>query len=499
MAAEPEGTTTVSLNVLGSLELVREPDGVLKTPRGARVRHVLALFAVKDQYGRQELVDILWPGAYLDDERPGEAKLVSGRLHRVLSDARKALKLDRRAEVLTPDLEIVYRTRGKKVEITSDLEEFHKLARSTDAEDWRAALTLVRGPVAQYVPTKNMRKDWIDRERETQRREIKEVLARLDPEATSETLERQCQEVLDGQYIGSHAAPVPDNTESVGRSPEPTEIATSTTVAEPSEPTRLSIPDGTALTSRRISRVTEKRLIVGVLALAVVAALAVGRAPWPAAHSASIPPPGSIVNALTGRPSLHIPTRFLPDKANGPEITIGTLFWACDISAGQSCHYPPHTGSIVAHRGDLIDFWVRLYNPLPTPIPYVKLAMFWAYGKAGHSWEIDTQMEILWPNSHNEGTGPIVEPIQIRLPSSGFYQLAYIPKSTVLTAPDTHFHHTLPDGIMHRELSAYRDFGGIMSLDMPGGIGLADVGPPPSCLQCISESARFISFQVRVV
>jgi hypothetical protein len=73
MADDHDSTTIIRLNVLGSVEL-RTPDSALKLPKNRAAHRLLALFAVKEQYGPQDLVDILWPGRYLDDNRKDEAE-----------------------------------------------------------------------------------------------------------------------------------------------------------------------------------------------------------------------------------------------------------------------------------------------------------------------------------------------------------------------------------------------------------------------------------------
>src|ERR1700733_14113579 len=100
MATADTKPIAIRLNVIGRLEVVREPGEVLELPTAPRPHQVLALFAVKSEYERQQLVDIIWPGQNLNDDDPVERKRIKGNLDRALTDTRQVFDLGRHAPLL---------------------------------------------------------------------------------------------------------------------------------------------------------------------------------------------------------------------------------------------------------------------------------------------------------------------------------------------------------------------------------------------------------------
>jgi hypothetical protein len=496
MADDHDNTTIIRLNVLGSLEL-RTPDRTLKLPKNRAAQRMLALFAVKKQYGPEDLVDILWPGRYLDDDRKDEADAVRGVLQRAFSDARAALGLKASMGVLRPQAGSYHRTvEGSAVTITSDLEEFRQLARPDNApEDWRAALALVRGPIAQHLPVKNTRTDWLERERTAQRREIEAVLEQLDRNKTrtSSEIETQIDDLLEGRHMQSPA--VASSSGSGDTSSEPAKPDPDVTV--PSPPT--SKLDASTTGHRWLAkRYVATGLATTLLVLAGIVLLV------RADRSTSIPPEGSVINADTGDIVNHPQVVASPLPA---QLAFGSIFRACDLSAKSSCgggHVGPTP--IKVKVGDIVAFRVELNDGFSKPIHYLKLIGF-SHKRVlvtdartrpektePSQMELGVNISIKWPEvlgeheivnepgllGHRTSGAPPNEAIYLQLPHPGHYRLVYIPGSTTLVDKETHFFHPLPDGIMGN------------------GIELEDVGPPPSCFWCAQQYIRYVYFHTRV-
>jgi hypothetical protein len=486
MTTTSQGRITIRLDVLGPLELRREPGGKMDVPMSASARYVLAVMATTTTYDRRQLITMLWP----DDARNygvyKARRALNDRLSKALLDARRAVKLRRTDGFLKLTSACLDRVEDDAVVVLSDFADFHALAESDNRIDWERALALVRGVFAAGLPEDDTQTDWLEDERKSQRKDIMEILARLYPDGKSAELDGLCKDVLHGRYRQSRLASFPVKP----TAPSPTQLKSDSSID------RGPIPNTVPSPTTRAPRVTPKRLVA--LLLACVASLAVTVALLSSAHG-SLPPPGSIVNTWTGHASFRASRQTLPTE-DGPEITVGTLFWACNKSLGATCsRYPLRPRQpVIARRGDLLDFWIRLYNPLPTPLPYLTLAMYWSYGQ--HSWEINTRLQFKWPNGE-----AVVPPISIYLSPGGLassvYQLAYVPGSTVLTTPNPHVRYPLPNGIVHRDSIPEQllVLGHLWPTYPLGGIGLADLGPPSSCSDCLSEYVRFVHFQVRVV
>jgi DNA-binding SARP family transcriptional activator len=474
--------TTIRLNVLGGLEIERAGEP-LPLPTTTAAHQLLALFAVKERYEDQQLVDILWPGRYLDDDRDDTAKAVRGSLDRAISNARTAVGVDASSGVLKRKAGIVDRVDGYDVTISSDLEDFRRLARSERPEDWRAALALIRGPIAQYVPTRKRSTDWIRREQSLQKEDIRKLLARLDPDASEETIENQAQDVLDGRWQAMLEAPP------AGRHrPAADDTETGSQLTNP-----VSTPPGDASTKPGRWRSRKRYGVAGLITtLAAVAALIVLSPPG---KGVSIPSEGSVVDAQTGAIVAHpvVTVSHLPAQIGG-----GPTFHACDISAPSPCGYgrygrPPLNVKV----GDVIAFRLVLNDGTSTPLNYVKLNA--SSVPAGHvpdelGTELEVGMSVKWPESLGAYEAvsepgrisgsryhmPGIDPIYLQLPRAGHYGLAYIPGSTSLANDEAHFFHYLPDGIMNY------------------GIALENVGPPPSCFWCALQYVRSVYFHAKV-
>jgi hypothetical protein len=479
--------TIIRLNILGPPEIERDGEP-LPLPDAAAAHHLLALLAVKDRYEDQHLVDILWPGDSLTDARIGVPKAVRARLDRAVSDARAALGVRASSGVLKRQHGIVHRVRGNDVTITTDLDDFHRLSQSDRADDWLAALALVRGPIAQHVPTRNMRRDWIADQEGFQLEQIAALLKRLDPDAADETIQHRVQEVLDGRWL-------PPAAETNGP-PEP-DTATPTAAKRAPNVTVQSLPPSELDSSTNPKRQRLAKRYVASAVIAIVLTLVGIVLLVYSARGTSTPPRGSVIDADTGAIVAHpkIATSKFPAQLEfGPLI-----FLDCDLSAG-SCgngHHGPTPLKVKV--GDIVAFRVTLNDGTSSQIHYLKLEalsqrrIFKALKVS--STELEVRMSVKWPevlgpyevvnepgfiHHHISGGNPPIQPLYLQLSRPGDYHLVYIPGSTTLANKETHFSHDLPDGIMNE------------------GIELENVGPPPSCFWCAQQYIRYVYFHMRV-
>jgi hypothetical protein len=492
--------TAIRLNILGDLEVERDGER-LPLPETAAAHHLIALFAVKERYADQELVNILWPGDSLSDTYGGKA--VRARLDRAVSDARAALGVRASSGVLKRRNGIVHRARGNQVTITTDLDEFHRLRQSDHADDRRVALALVRGRIAQHVPTRNMGTDWIAGQERFQLEHVETLLKQLDSDAADETIKHRALEVLDGRWLPRAA-----------ETREPSEPDTATPTAAASDVTVPSLPpsglDGSINPKRK--RLAKRYVAVGFVA--TLLALAGVLLPVPSG-GVSIPPEGSVIDADTGAIVAHPRVIASPMPA---QLGGGPIFRACDLSAKSPCGRG-HFGRtpLKVRVGDIIAFGVTLNDGTSTPIHYVKLVGSSSsvsiiirnrqteQKKPGDPscrctlapslTELEIRMSVKWPevlgehevvnepgfiDNHSDGERPPIKSIYLQLPRSGHYGMVYISGSTTLVNEETHFFHYLPDGIMS------------------SGIDLENVGSPPSCFWCAEQYIRSVDFHMRV-
>jgi hypothetical protein len=231
-----------------------------------------------------------------------------------------------------------------------------------------------------------------------------------------------------------------------------------------------------------IRRWSKRRTAVLLIAVAVVVGL-VSWAPWSSSRGISIPPLGAIVNAQTGTWSLHVP--ITPAKYPA-QIGGGPIFAAADLSTTRK--YAAHGEPLKVHIGDIIEFSVKLHDGSNDAVPYVKLNAEWhPQALEPPSRELYVDMTVRWPTQEGGSTelgsqeATDVKPARIQLPAIGHYDLVYIPKSSRILNPESHFSHSLPDGILGN------------------GIALQDVGQPPGCFWCAEEYLRFVNFQAQVI
>jgi hypothetical protein len=485
--------TTIRLNILGDLEIERDGER-LPLPQTA-AHYLLAVFAVKESYGDQELVDNLWPGASLTDDRVGVPESVRARLDRAVSDARAALKVTAASRVLKRGSNIIYRVRGSAVTITTDLDDFRRLRQSDRADDWQAALALVRGPVAQSVPTRNRRTDWIKREQDFQRRDIKALLERLDPDTKNAAIiEQRVNDVLGGQWslLASEMSAPPAASVAAEIAPEATPDVT--------------VPPAPRPRSNRSSKrrwFAKRYMAAGFAATFLLAAGIVASVQL--RGGTSIPPEGSVIDADTGKVVAHPKILASPMPA---QLEFGSIFRACDLSARSSCG-SGHDGPVPlkVKLGDTIAFRITLNDGFSAPIHSLKLEArsqkrvlvvdSQARPKKLETspTELEINMSAKWPETLGTyeivdepghvhggaaGTRPPKNTIYFQLPHPGRYGLAYIPGSTTLVNKEAHFFHYLPDGIMHF------------------GLELENVGSPPSCFWCAQRYIRYVYFHTKV-
>jgi hypothetical protein len=200
----------VRLNVLGDLEIVREPDGTrLQIPTSKRAYRILVLIALKPTYDSKELIEILWPDLASEYNVARIRNSLQKRLERELSNARIAIRLKRAEVVMPSEHGVIRREDDDQAPLTTDLEEFRKLAESGEPADWKAALALVRGPIAAFLPatTPPCNDEWRTVAQSIQVQDITGVLKRLEPSASNETLKRRRQEVLEGHYVVKPSEP----------------------------------------------------------------------------------------------------------------------------------------------------------------------------------------------------------------------------------------------------------------------------------------------------
>lgn len=481
MPDEDKTPIAIRLNILGSLEIERDGES-LPPPKPSPAHHLLALLAVEERYTDQKLVDVLWPGDSLSDDYGSKAP--RGRLNRAVSDVRTALGVQANSGVLRRQNGIVHRVQGNQVAITTDFDDFQRLRQSEHDDDWRAALALVRGPVAEGVPSQRMGKAWIEGKQAEQERQIKELLKGLDAGAADELIDRRTEKVLEGQW-----------------SPD-TDAETSEPVAASQPAQADSSPPHRGGLGRYWPRWTMRRHIaVGIIGALLTLALSVVLLTQ--LDSTPIPPEGSVINAETGEIVRHPHVR--PSEYPA-EIDGGfALFHACDVSTESHCG--GHNGSIPikVKVGDVVAFLVKLNDGSGTAVHNVKLEALpharllpnaEAEDPSVSQTELEVRVSVRWPETI-EGHKVIAEPdhlggepklaplqdktIYFQLPHPGHYKLEYIPGSTILFNEQAHFFHHLPDGIMRY------------------GIELENVGSPPSCFWCAEQYIRYADWHARVV
>ena len=483
-----ETPKTIRLNVLGSLEIERDGERV-PLPKPAAAKHLLALFAVKARYEDRELMYVLWPDSYLDPARDATIESLRTSLNTAFSQARNALGTRAGTGVLHRTQGSAHRVWQSDVTVTTDLEDFRQLLRSETSDDWRAALTLVRGRIAEHVPTRNMQSDWIENERRQQEEDIETLLKRLDHEADEDAIKQRAHDLLDGRW-----SPPPDNPEPAQAEPLHSDRGEAgVPSAPPLPPSTQSDQESNPPFQRRSWR--RKRYAVVALAVTLVV-LASAIVLSPSQGGSSLPPEGSVVNAETGKVALRVtpePLRGTVDPLDG-----GPSLAARDVRTEIHYGKPSSSGQrppIRANVGDVIEFSLVLHDGSSIPIPYLKLATTWEpVVTQSPSDELTVGISIRWPvprEEQRENYGglpsarepilPRVDPIHIRLPKVGLYRLDYIHGSGRLFTGDGRMLGRLPDGITHY------------------GIALQDVGQPASCFWCATQYVRYVNFEARVM
>ncbi|HXA54880.1 MAG TPA: hypothetical protein VNV37_08405 [Solirubrobacteraceae bacterium] len=480
--ADQKTPTAIRLNVLGDLQIERDGKS-LPPPEAKAAHHLLALLAVKDKAGNQELVNVFWPGDSLTDAQ--QSRSVRARLDRAVSDARAALGVRANSGVLARHNGIVHRVRGDQVAITTDLDDFNRLRESEDADDWRAALALVRGRLAQHVPTDHMDADWLKHPQNALEGHIETLLNQLDSGAGEETIRQRVRAVLDGQW-----------SLAMSRTPDPL-IASETVVKSDSDGEMPFSPPSHRSSARQW--VTKHYVAAGFVAtlLLIAACVLLVRS----GGGTSIPPEGSVMDAETGEIVRHpqVIASHYPAQIGG-----GAYFRACDLAA-PSCgsgHHGPTPLKVKV--GDVIAFRVSLNDGTSALVHSLKLEALAqrrifsnaeSEGYKTSQTELEMRISVRWPETlgtyetvdepdsishHPDSEAERDRTIYLQLPRPGHYSLAYIPGSTTLVNRKAHFLHYLPNGIM-----GY-------------GIELEDVGPPRSCFWCAYQYIRYVYFHARV-
>ncbi len=479
-----ETPIAIRLNIIGSLQIERGGKS-LPPPEAKAAHHLLALLAVKDKAGNQELVNFLWPGDSLADVQ--QSKSVRARLDRAFTDARAAVGVRADSGLLARHNGIAHRVRGDQVTITTDLDDFNRLRDSEDADDWRVALALVRGPIAQHVPTDNMDADWLEGPQRALKGHIETLLKKLTGNTDTEAIQQQAQDVLDGHWSGAAET---------SRSPE--SPASPETTVESGSDGAVSFPAPRGSSVRRW--VAKRYVVAGVVAtlLLITGGFLLVRS----GGGTSIPPEGSVVDAETGAIVAHPKVIASPLPAR---LEFGSeIFRACDLSA-ESCGSGYHgPAPLKVKVGDIVAFKVTL-NAIEGAIHYLKLEAFsqprllnptQVMPRVSQT-ELEIHLSIIWPealgahevvnepnfvHNHPENEEPLGNSFYLQLPHPGHYSLDYITGSTTLVNKETHFFHYLPDGIMR----------------LGYGIELENVGPPLSCFWCSQRYIRYVYFHARV-
>jgi hypothetical protein len=219
--------------------------------------------------------------------------------------------------------------------------------------------------------------------------------------------------------------------------------------------------------------------IAGTTFLAICLAVAILLIGNGSSSEESTPPPGSVVNAMTGKVDDHPVERGVPQ--GGPQIAGGPNFQACNLSAGAPCSdLRPRHPVVTAHAGDIINFKLGVFNPMARQLPYATFETSW--GSARHPSQLEVTMNVEWLYAHHAGFGvPELDPVTIASPTTvNAPDLTYIPGSTTLLSRTGEVVGRLPDGIM-----------GL-------GIALSHIGSPRSCFPCAFAYERYISFKARL-
>lgn len=204
-------------------------------------------------------------------------------------------------------------------------------------------------------------------------------------------------------------------------------------------------------------------------------------------RASAIPPPGTVIDAQTGRPAVNV-QRSTPQVA---QLEFGHIFRACDRTTEHPCRYDSDQGPVRAKPGDLLEFGILLHNGNDASVPYARFTIE-LWGGVGTIIEHDSSgavrerrdpmaakldVEYKTGISH-EG---IEEQVEIDVPDgSGYTALNYVPGSTVLMNRHRHLVARLPDGIMD------------------SGLALADIGSPSSCYFCDIRYTRLVFFRAKL-
>ena len=437
MTEPPNKTTTIRLNVLGELEILRSGKSI-PLPTNKRACHLLALLAFKTTYDLQELVSIFWAGEHLHHEDPGEVKRVLNNLGQVFTAVRDTLGIDKK--VLKSNGTTLRWIESPEFSLTSDVAEFQKLAGSETPADWRTALALARGDVAEHIPLERKLTDSFEPARERQREEVERLRQRL-----RDAPDDQTEQVLENHRDAA-----------------------------------------------RHRRSRRWRLVACVLA----GCFALGVAAWTvwpdSTHTRSIPPPGSVVDAQTGRSVRHfVPPAHIP-RPESLELEI--LTWACDLSTKSPCTYPKSNRPLIAHRGDILEIWIRLYNETDTTIPLIGVSVgLTLYPRVFSTKQIFFATDAAFdrPGGKQIARGTSMPTYVQMLPQGEgvTYRASYIPGSTVFTSGGAYSQHPLPDGILQDE--TYE------KSHSPKHIWLSNIGAP-AC-ECISRHMTYLHFRVQML
>lgn len=192
-----------------------------------------------------------------------------------------------------------------------------------------------------------------------------------------------------------------------------------------------------------------------------------------------LPPPGSIVNARTGKVEAAQIERPVPD---GVRIESGEILRVCNLPSDDPCFLTGLQPPIPVRGDDTLEFRVRLHNPSTRPLPKFHVSVSFREGSK-HPQRDFISLFVVWESGFLtpvKGTNLV----EVAFPSK-INRLTYVHGSTKLLDGNENLVGRLPNGIVGDQGNA--------------GLWLNELGPPRSCSTCNPKKyVRYISFKAEV-
>lgn len=192
-----------------------------------------------------------------------------------------------------------------------------------------------------------------------------------------------------------------------------------------------------------------------------------------------LPPPGSIVNARTGKVEAAQIERPVPDDAR---IESGEILRVCNLPSDDPCFLTGLQPPLPARGGDTLEFRIRLHNPSARPLPKFHVSVLFREGSK-HPQRDFISLFIVWKAGFLtpvKGTNLV----GVAFPST-INRLTYVHGSTKLLDGNENLVGRLPNGIVGDQGNA--------------GLWLNELGPPRSCPTCNPKKyERYIAFKAKV-